>query len=101
MSRLEKTYRAHHESGDRSGFTFGGRERIAILAAWIGAGRHILDLGCRDGALTVNILQGNPVIGADIDGESLRRGPEAGRFAAIHPDLFSNLLVWRCRKRNG
>jgi SAM-dependent methyltransferase len=83
MSRLEKTYRAHHDSGDRSGFTFGGRGRVAILAAWIGAGRHVLDLGCRDGALTVNFLEGNSVVGADIDIVSLRHGREAGRLGKI------------------
>jgi SAM-dependent methyltransferase len=208
MSRLEKTYHAHHEEGGRLEFTFGGKERAALIAAWIGTGRHLLDLGCRDGALTVNILEGNSVVGADIDRDALRVGrmqsrlreaaqldltaplpfrrgafdavfagevlehqpfpgwlveeisrvlipgglfvgfvPNAyrlknrlrfllgcpfdvdpthlrffsryslsillenhftnieiravvGRFSAIHPDLFSNTLVWRCRKRN-
>jgi SAM-dependent methyltransferase len=83
MSRLEKTYRAHHDSGDREGFTFGGNERISILAAWIGVGRHVLDLGCRDGALTVRLLKKNSVVGADIDGVSLRQGRAAGRLGKI------------------
>jgi SAM-dependent methyltransferase len=80
MSRLEETYRAHHESGARSGFTFGGRERVALLVEWIGRGRRVLDLGCRDGALTANLMEGNSVVGADIDGEALRRGRADGRL---------------------
>jgi SAM-dependent methyltransferase len=74
MSGLEKTYRTHHEERHRSGFTFGGKERVEALALWIGKGRRVLDIGCRDGTLTVNILEGNFAVGADIDGDSLRHG---------------------------
>jgi len=92
MSRLEKTYHAHHAGGNRLDFTFGGRERIALLAGWIGAGRHLLDLGCRDGTLTANFLDGNSTIGADIDGGALRRGRSERRLMdAVQLDMTDPL----------
>jgi SAM-dependent methyltransferase len=92
MSRLEETYRAHNESGDRSGFSFGGRERIAVLTAWFGRGRRVLDLGCRDGALTANPMERNAVVGADIGGEARRRGRADGRLGnVIQQDLTDTL----------
>ena len=90
--RLEKAYHRHHEGNGRLGFTFGGMERVAVITAWIGTGRHILDLGCRDGALTANILKGNSVVGADIDRDALRFGRMNNRLTdAIQLDLTAPL----------
>jgi SAM-dependent methyltransferase len=83
MSRLEERYRAHHQSGGRSGFTFGGPERIALLAEWIGGGIKVLDLGCRDGILSKNFGLKNWHVGADIDGDALGRGRAAGHLQRV------------------
>jgi SAM-dependent methyltransferase len=90
--RLEKAYHRHHEEKGHLGFTFGGMERVAFITAWIGTGRHILDLGCRDGALTSEILKGNSVVGADIDRDALRVGRRNNRLTdAIQLDLTAPL----------
>ncbi len=91
-NRLEKAYHRHHAEKGRLGFTFGGKERVAVIKAWIGTGRHVLDLGCRDGALTANILGGNSVVGGDIDRDALRFGRMQNRLAdAIQLDLTAPL----------
>jgi SAM-dependent methyltransferase len=83
MSRTEETYRRHHEQKNRLGFSYGGNARISILADWIGYGQRVLDLGCRGGVLTSRLPPGNSVVGADIDGVSLRRGKEAGQLSEV------------------
>jgi len=66
-------YRGHHASGSRYGFTYGGVDRLRWFTARIGAGERILDIGCRDGTLTQRYLDGNDVVGIDIDAEALAR----------------------------
>jgi 2-polyprenyl-3-methyl-5-hydroxy-6-metoxy-1,4-benzoquinol methylase len=41
------------------------------LKNFIGAGKKILDLGCRDGTLTKYYVEGNHVLGVDIDVKAL------------------------------
>jgi SAM-dependent methyltransferase len=72
---LERLYAAHHRreqpGGRRLKQAFLERERARLFGAWIGTGKELLDLGCRDGTLTRHFLEGNRVIGADIDSEAL------------------------------
>jgi len=68
---LEKIYRKHHERGSRYGYLFCHGIRVPFLKKWIGAGKRVLDLGCRDGTLTAGFLDGNCVTGADIDQRAL------------------------------
>lgn len=70
---LADIYARHHETGARLGFTFGGDLKGESFARWIGTGRRILDVGCRDGALTRYYRQGNEVVGVDVDREALDR----------------------------
>jgi len=92
MSRLEHRYTAHHQTGHRLGFTFGGRDRIRVKCKWIGTGRRILDLGCRDGTLTAAFAEGNSVIGGDIDFHALDLGRESGRlFKTVQLDAGAGL----------
>jgi 2-polyprenyl-3-methyl-5-hydroxy-6-metoxy-1,4-benzoquinol methylase len=69
---LEETYRTHHERGDRYGYLFCNGARSPYLKRWIGQGKKVLDLGCRDGMLTQSFSKGNEVIGVDIDKQALK-----------------------------
>ncbi len=69
---LSQLYGEHHERGGRYNYLFCHGERGPHLRRWIGTGKTVLDLGCRDGMLTQFFFSGNTVIGADIDPEALR-----------------------------
>lgn len=78
MSSLGERYEEHHrERRDEGDFVF-VPERIPILKAAIGSGRRVLDLGCRSGALTKHFLDGNDVVGLDVDAAALARAAELG-----------------------
>lgn len=51
-------------------------ERGTIFSKWIGKGRVVIDLGCRSGKITKWFLEGNSVLGIDIDKNSLSFCPE-------------------------
>lgn len=68
---LETIYRAHHERGRRYGYLYCHGSRGRYLKEWIGRGKRVLDLGCRDGMLTAYYTKGNRVVGADIDRKAL------------------------------
>ena len=60
-------YRKHHKKGRRYGYLYCHGNRIPFLKKWIGMGKKVLDLGCRDGMLTQGFLEGNEVVGVDVD----------------------------------
>ncbi|MBU0516479.1 MAG: class I SAM-dependent methyltransferase [Proteobacteria bacterium] len=68
---LAEVYRRHNRLERGRGFTVLGEKRGPIFAEWLGTGKKILDLGCRDGSLTKYYLSGNEVLGLDIDDEAL------------------------------
>lgn len=69
---LETIYRSHHERGKRYGYLYCHGERGPYLRDWIGTGKKVLDLGCRDGMLTSFFAPGNEVVGVDIDQNALK-----------------------------
>jgi 2-polyprenyl-3-methyl-5-hydroxy-6-metoxy-1,4-benzoquinol methylase len=69
---LEELYRQHHERGSRYGYLYCHGARVPFLKKWIGTGKKILDLGCRDGMLTAGFAEGNEVLGVDIDRKALQ-----------------------------
>lgn len=71
--RLARHYESHHAGGNRYGFVFGDTSRAQRFTRWVGTGKRLLDLGCRDGSLTQFYVGGNDVVGCDIDREALRR----------------------------
>ena len=75
---LERLYRSHHEVNRSPGFAVRESERAAILSRWIGTGRSVCDFGCRDGQLTRHYLEGNRVVGCEIDSSALARARERG-----------------------
>ncbi|MDO8282664.1 MAG: class I SAM-dependent methyltransferase [Thermodesulfovibrionia bacterium] len=68
---LEDVYKTHHEKGKRYGYLYCHGERGIYLKDWIGEGKVVLDLGCRDGELTKYFTKGNTVTGVDIDRKAL------------------------------
>jgi SAM-dependent methyltransferase len=76
---IERAYRRHHEESREDGFVFCAPDRIPLFRSWIGGpGLEILDLGCRDGALATAYLDGNHVVGVDVDRTALARAEERG-----------------------
>ncbi len=69
--RLECLYQRHHQSRSRYGYLYCHGQRGVYIREWIGKGKKILDLGCRDGMLTSFYAEGNQVTGVDIDRKAL------------------------------
>ncbi|MCX6789782.1 MAG: methyltransferase domain-containing protein [Candidatus Gribaldobacteria bacterium] len=67
MTELSKIYSFHNAQERGRGFVIFGKERGELFAKWLGQGKRILDLGCRDGALTKYYTTGNEILGLDID----------------------------------
>lgn len=75
-TRLEDIYHKHHIRGDRYGYLFCHGARAPFLQKWVGTGKKVLDIGCRDGELTQFFHSGNQVLGVDIDREALKLAEE-------------------------
>jgi len=84
---FEHIYRSHHERGKRYGYLYCHGERGPYLQRWIGQGKKVLDLGCRDGLLTSFFASGNQVIGADIDRKALSLSKERLGIETLWLDL--------------
>jgi SAM-dependent methyltransferase len=72
--RYEEHHRARRAEGD---FVF-VPERIPFFLEAIGRGKRVLDLGCRSGALTRHFLEGNSVVGLDVDAAALEKARALG-----------------------
>jgi SAM-dependent methyltransferase len=78
VSSLGERYEEHHrERRDEGDFVF-VPERIPLLVAAVGSGKRVLDLGCRSGALTRHFLDGNTVVGLDVDPAALEKAAALG-----------------------
>ncbi len=78
MTSLGERYEEHHrEHRDEGDFVF-VPERIPLFQAAIGTGKRVLDLGCRSGALTRHFLDGNSVVGLDVDLAALEKAAALG-----------------------
>ena len=71
-------YRFHHREHRTSGYSILKEERSNLLRTLIGTGSTVLDIGCRDGALTRSYLPGNNVLGIDIDEVALAEAAKLG-----------------------
>jgi len=66
-----------------------GRERAEIFSKWLGKGKKILELGCRDGSLTKLFAEGNKITGVDIDKNELELFEKNLGGKAVYLDLNS------------
>jgi SAM-dependent methyltransferase len=78
LEQLSDRYADHNRLERGAGFIFAGRERAELFRRYVGGpGRRVLDLGCRDGALTRAYAVENEVVGVDADRDALS---EAGKL---------------------
>lgn len=75
---LQHVYQEHHETRRKPDFVINEGVRAKILRQWIGVGKDVCDLGCRDGRLTQHYLEGNRVVGCEIDPQAAARARERG-----------------------
>jgi SAM-dependent methyltransferase len=79
LEQLSKRYSEHNRVERGAGFVFAGQERIDLFRRHVGGpGRRVLDLGCRDGALTQAYVEGNEVVGVDADRDALAEAAKLG-----------------------
>lgn len=87
---LNKVYQYHHIVGKREDFVSFGKIKGELFSKWIGRGKKVLDLGCRDGALTKYFIERNEVLGLDVDYEALKRCEEKFKIKTRWLDLNDN-----------
>ena len=75
---LSARYEEHHRERRADGEFVFVPERIPLFQAAIGRGKRVLDLGCRAGALTRHFLEGNEVVGLDVDRAALAKAEALG-----------------------
>lgn len=75
---LGALYGKHHAQKRGENFVLLGDERGAFLRTMISKDKRVLDIGCRDGALTAYYMEGNTVLGLDVDNEALSRARKRG-----------------------
>ncbi|MGH3135416.1 MAG: class I SAM-dependent methyltransferase [Gaiellaceae bacterium] len=75
---LSDRYEQHHRERRFDGEFVFVPERIPLFVAAIGRGKRVLDLGCRAGALTRHFLDGNEVVGLDVDRAALAKAEALG-----------------------
>jgi SAM-dependent methyltransferase len=78
MSSLGELYEGHHRERRNEGEFVFVPERIPIFKEAIAEGHNVLDLGCRSGALTQHFVEGNEVVGVDVDQTALEKAEERG-----------------------
>jgi 2-polyprenyl-3-methyl-5-hydroxy-6-metoxy-1,4-benzoquinol methylase len=77
LDRLDTFYNEFHRLTARAGFVYGGEERAELFSTLVGGpGRRVLDVGCRDGALTSAYAVENDIVGMDVDRLALRGARE-------------------------
>jgi SAM-dependent methyltransferase len=79
LEQLSERYGEHHRSARSEDFVYAGEERVRLFRRYVGGpGRRVLDLGCRYGALTQAYVEGNDVVGVDVDREALAEAAKLG-----------------------
>ena len=79
LEHLSERYAEHNRSERGAGFVFARPEREVLFRRYVGGpGRRVLDLGCRDGALTRTFADGNEVVGVDADRDALAEAARRG-----------------------
>jgi len=85
---LENIYSEHHKTRRGNFFVILSEDRGSFLKKYVGVNKKVLDIGCRDGALTSTYAEGNHIMGLDIDSEALERAKTIVKdFTPKHADL--------------
>ena len=84
---LQHLYETHHETGSRLRQTLLEKRRGEIFRSWIGIGKKVIDLGCRDGTLTRHFIDDNQVVGCDIDLNALAHARDTYGIETHQVDL--------------
>lgn len=90
MSSIQQIYELHHAFKRSQGFSIMEKERGELLKKYVGTGKKVLDIGCRDGALTKWFIEDNEVLGVDIDTVSMKRAEENLGIQTQFVDLNGN-----------
>ena len=78
LEELSRRYAEHNRLERGAGFVFAGPQRVELFRRYVGGpGKRVLDLGCRDGALTRAYAAGNDVV---VAGELLEHLRDPGRL---------------------
>ncbi|MEW5721507.1 MAG: class I SAM-dependent methyltransferase [Thermodesulfobacteriota bacterium] len=88
---LARLYSEHHRDGGRLKRSWREEDRAALFTTWLGQGRRVLDLGCRDGTLTRHFREGNQVVGGDVDPEALEAAARDYGLETRQLDLNADL----------
>jgi|SRR5919108_2242608 SAM-dependent methyltransferase len=79
LEELSRRYAEHNRLERGAGFVFAGPQRVELFRRYVGGpGKRVLDLGCRDGALTRAYAAGNDVVGVDADRDALAEAEKLG-----------------------
>lgn len=87
---LESIYTEHNKNKRGEYFITMESERGPFLRKAVGTGKRVLDIGCRDGALTKYFTEGNSVTGFDIDAGALERAKKIIPIETKQVDLNSD-----------
>jgi 2-polyprenyl-3-methyl-5-hydroxy-6-metoxy-1,4-benzoquinol methylase len=75
-----------HKRRNKYGKTLGDKS-VELIKQAIGSGKRMLDLGCRDGSLTKNYVEGNEVVSSDVDDIALEICEKRRGIKTVHVDL--------------
>lgn len=96
-------YTYHHAHNRNKDFSILKKERGDFLRGTIGEGKRVLDLGCRNGVLTSQVLKGNSVMGVDVDPIALKEAHDRfgiethlmdlhGDWSELEGELFDAII---------
>lgn len=87
---LKHIYTDHHQANRERGFSILKDTRGLLIKNIIGTGKKVLDIGCRDGALTKYFSDSNSVMGIDIDDSALAEARKSLGIETMNIDLNGN-----------
>jgi len=90
MSTIGKLYTEHHEKNRGTDFSIMKFERSRFFKENIGTGKTVLDIGCRNGALTRFFVDNNTVTGVDFDAKALQAAKDDLKIETIEMDLLTD-----------
>jgi methionine biosynthesis protein MetW len=87
---LSEHYERFHRERGKGGTVAVGR-RVGFIVERVGSGKRVLDLGCRYGDLALSYLEGNTLVGVDVDRAALDECSRRTGMEVHHQDLSERL----------